>query len=59
MDPEAEEVKTRWSLLLALTAYAKESDRQKCFKPGMDEYLAKPLRRKQFVNYVLRLVDSN
>ncbi|MCF8302148.1 MAG: PAS domain S-box protein [Bacteroidales bacterium] len=44
--------------ILALTAYAMESDRQHCLKLGVDEYAAKPLRYKQFTNLVTKLVKN-
>ena len=40
--------------VIALTAYAMPSDRQKCQDAGMDDYLAKPLRTEELRSALVR-----
>ena len=40
--------------IIAQTANAMESDRQRCFAVGMDDYLAKPFSRKQLAQVLAR-----
>ena len=44
--------------IVAMTAYAMEGDRQKCLDAGMDEYVAKPIRREQLKAAILPLVGE-
>lgn len=39
--------------IIALTAFAMESDRDLCIKAGMDDYIAKPFKRQQFLDAIL------
>ncbi|MEQ1918400.1 MAG: PAS domain-containing protein [Elusimicrobiota bacterium] len=40
--------------IVAMTAYALQGDREKCLAAGMDDYIAKPLRLKDFVATLAR-----
>ena len=39
--------------IIALTAYAMESDKNLCIEAGMDDYIAKPFKRQQFLDAIL------
>ncbi len=39
--------------IIALTAFAMESDKDLCIEAGMDDYIAKPFKRQQFIDTIL------
>jgi CheY-like chemotaxis protein len=45
--------------VVALTAYATEDDRKKCISTGMDDYLAKPIKRDAVNGLLLELIPQN
>ncbi|TVU55093.1 MAG: response regulator, partial [Arthrospira sp. PLM2.Bin9] len=44
--------------IIALTALAMESDRDRCLLAGADEYLSKPVRLKQLTMTIEELLNS-
>lgn len=45
--------------IVALTALAMDSDREKCLESGADEYLTKPVKLSQLATIIKRLLQKN
>ena len=43
--------------IIALTAYAMKSDKDQCIEAGMDDYIAKPFKRQQFIDVVKNALE--
>lgn len=44
--------------IIAVTAFAMDSDRQKCYELGMDDFLAKPFNKMDFYNIIEKHLSS-
>jgi len=44
--------------VIAITANALKGDREKCLRAGMDEYIAKPVRKAEIVNVLGKFFDN-
>ncbi|MGA9099583.1 MAG: PAS domain S-box protein [Methanotrichaceae archaeon] len=55
------EIRRRWPngpMIVALTAYALEGDREKCLDAGMDDYLSKPVKMDCLVEVLSKITQS-
>ena len=44
--------------IIAMTAHAMDSDREKCLQAGMDEYISKPLKADRLLNMIEQVVTK-
>lgn len=52
------EGKGKHPVIIAITAYAMESDVEKCFQAGMDDFLSKPFRREDLMNIIKKYEEK-
>ncbi len=43
--------------IVAMTAHAMKGDKEKCLEAGMDDYVSKPIRRKDLTDVIARIVE--
>ena len=55
---ELEKEKGIHTPIIALTAYAMESDKDLCIQAGMDNYIAKPFKRQQFMDAIAEALNQ-
>jgi CheY-like chemotaxis protein len=54
---KSEQATGRHIPIVAMTAHAMKGDKEKCLEAGMDDYVAKPIRRKDLADVIARIVE--
>jgi two-component system, OmpR family, response regulator len=55
---EKEAVRRGHTIIIAVTAFAAEPDRQRCLESGMDEYVTKPVDVDMLLSLMLKLRET-
>ena len=53
----SEQASGRHMPIVAMTAHAMKGDKEKCLEAGMDDYVPKPIRRKDLADVIARMVE--
>jgi signal transduction histidine kinase/CheY-like chemotaxis protein/HPt (histidine-containing phosphotransfer) domain-containing protein len=54
---KSEQATGRHIPIVAMTAHAMKGDKEKCLEAGMDDYVSKPIRRKDLADVIARIVE--
>jgi signal transduction histidine kinase/DNA-binding response OmpR family regulator len=54
---KSEQATGRHLPIVAMTAHAMKGDKEKCLEAGMDDYVSKPIRRKDLADVIARMVE--
>ena len=49
---------SRHTLIIAMTAHTMQGDREKCLKAGMDDYIAKPIKKERLLEIMEKWMSS-
>jgi len=49
---------SRHTLIVAMTAHAMKGDRKKCMRAGMDDYLAKPIKKEDLLEILEKWIPE-
>src|SRR5262249_43854769 len=54
---KSEQATSRHLPIVAMTAHAMKGDKEKCLEAGMDDYVSKPIRRKDLADVLARIAE--
>lgn len=52
-----EHIRSERPCIIAMTGFAMEEDKEKCFKAGMDDYILKPVKIDDIMNAIMRWIE--